>query len=85
MSNYEKAVELMNKGFARKHDTFNKTGYLVLNLGEAWVGYIGPKDVYVDVALNNTHIGHSDIDLDKMMAVDASHRPDYDRSIEKWK
>ena len=82
--NYEKAVELMNKGIAKKHYTFKNTGYIVIDLGENCVGYISPKNRYVDVAENNVHIGHGDIDLDRLMVLDASHRPDYDRHIVKY-
>ena len=81
MTNYEKALELVKKGYASKHFTFNKTGYIFIDLGGAWGGYISPKDKYVDVTLNNVHVGHGDINLDKMMVYDASHRPDYDRHI----
>ena len=81
-TNYEKALELINRGFASKHYTFKNTGYIVIDLGEDWVGYISPKDKYVEVAINNVHIGHGNIDLDRLMVLDARHRPDYDRHIE---
>ena len=81
MNNYEKALELVKKGYASKHFTFNKTRYVFIDLGGAWGGYISPKDKYVDVTLNNVHVGHGDIDLNKMMVYDASHRSDYDRHI----
>ena len=82
-TNYEKALELINRGLASEHYTFKNTGYIVIDLGD-WMGYISPKNRYVDVAENNVHIGHGDIDLDKMMVMDASHRPDYDRHIVKY-
>ena len=81
MNNYEKALELVKKGIANKHYTFKNTGYIVIDLGENWVGYISPKNRYVDVAKNNVHVGHGNIDLERMMVVDASHRSDYDRHI----
>ena len=82
MNNYKKALELVKKGIAKKHYTFENTGYIFIDLGEKWGGYISPKNEYVDVTINNVHVGHGDIDLDKMMVLDASHRPDYNRHIE---
>ena len=82
MTNYEKALKLVDEGFAKKHYTFNKTGYVFIDLGGRWGGYISPKDKYVEVTIDNTHIGYGNIDLDKMMVMDASHRPNYDRHIE---
>ena len=84
MGEYEKAVELLNKGFAERHYTFKNTGCIVISLEGNCVGYILPANKYVDVAEYNTHIGNGCIDLDKMMVVDASHRPDCDRHIEKY-
>ena len=80
-TNYEKAIELVNRGVASKHFTFNKTGYVFIDLGGAWGGYISPREKFVDVTINNVHVGHGDIDLDKLMVLDASHRPNYDRHI----
>jgi len=34
MTNYEKALELLNRGMADKHHTFNDTGYLIIDLGD---------------------------------------------------
>ena len=82
MDNYEKALKLVNRGFASKHSTFDKTGYVFIDLGGRWGGYISPKEDFVEVVLNNVHVGHGNIDLDRMMVLDASHRPDYDRHIE---
>ena len=81
-TNYEKALKLVDKGFACKHSTFKDTGYIFIDLGGDWGGYISPKEEYVDVTLNNIHVGHGNIDLDRLMVLDASHRPDYDRHIE---
>lgn len=83
-NNYRKAMSLYKRGLAEKHFTYSKTGCLMIDLGGSWVGYILPRDAYVDVAENNVHVGHGDIDLDRLMVVDVSHRPDYDRVIEKW-
>lgn len=33
MTNYEMALELLNRGMADKHHTFNDTGYLIIDLG----------------------------------------------------
>ena len=43
MTNYEKALELLNRGMADKHHTFNDTGYLTIDLGGAYAGYISPN------------------------------------------
>ena len=83
MTNYEKALQLVDRGLARKHLTFKNTGYVFIDLGGRWGGYISPKDKYVDVTIDNVHVGYGTIDLDKMMVLDASHRPSYDRHIVK--
>ena len=80
-TNYKKAIELVNRGVASKHFTFNKTGYVFIDLGGAWGGYISPKEEYVDVTIDNVHVAYGTINLDKMMVLDTSHRPDYDRHI----
>ena len=80
-NNYEKAMQLVDRGIAMRHYTFKGTGYIVLDLGGSYVGYISPKNEYVDVAQNNVHVAYGDIDLNRMMIYDASHRPDYDRHI----
>ena len=83
MTNYEKALYLAYRGIARKHSTFNGTGYIFIDLGERWGGYISPKDKYVEITIDNIHAGHGNIDLSRLMVFDASHRPDYDRRIVK--
>ena len=83
MTNYEKAVELMNKGLASKHPTFKDTGYIFIDLGGRWGGYILPKDKYVEITIDNLPVAYGNIDLDKLMVMDVDHSPDYDRHIEK--
>ena len=83
MDNYEKALELINKGYASRHITFKSTGYIFIDLGGRWGGYISPKNKYVEVTIDNVHVGLGNIDLDKMMLLDASHRPNYNRHIVK--
>lgn len=82
MNNYEKALYLVNRGLAYKHSSFKNTGYIFIDLGGAWGGYISPKDDFVEVTIDNVHIGYGNIDLDRLMVMDTSHRPDYDRRIE---
>ena len=82
MNNYEKALELVNRGFAYRHSTFKDTGYIFIDLGGRWGGYISPKEEFVEVSIDNVHVGNGNIDLDRLMVLDASHRPDYDRHIE---
>lgn len=38
MTNYEMALELLNRGMADKHHTFNDTGYLIIDLGGPYGG-----------------------------------------------
>ena len=83
MTNYEKALHLAYRGIARKHSTFKDTGCIFIDLGGRWGGYIFPKDKYVEVTIDNVHVGHGNIDLDRLMVFDASHRPNYDRYIVK--
>ena len=93
MTNYEKALELVKKGIAKKHFTFKDTGCIFIDLGGRWEGYILPKNKYVEVAIvmfiggyySNVHAGYGNIDLSRLMVFDADHRHDYDRHIEKIK
>ena len=64
--NYKIAMKLINSGYAKKHYTFNKTGYIVIDLGGRWCGYIGPNDDFVDVTYDNEHVGSASIDLKYM-------------------
>ena len=82
-SNYEKALILLSAGYAHKHSTFKDTRYIFLDLGGRWGGYISPKEEFVDVTIDNVHVAHGNIDLDRLMVLDASHRLDYDRHIVK--
>lgn len=84
MTNYEKAMLLLKNGIAREHYTFNKSGYIILDLGEEYVGYISPFCNYVEVTNGNVHIGYGNIDLDEMTMFDTSNRHRYDRPIKKW-
>ena len=84
MTNYEKALRLVDEGIAIKHSTsFDKTGCIFIDLGDDWAGYVLPRNKFVVVAIDNVHVAYGNIDLDKMMVMDASHRPDYDRYIVK--
>ena len=87
MTNYEKALKLVDEGFARKHSTFKDTGciFIDLGLGGRWRAYAFPKDKYIEVTINNVHAGHGNIDLSRLMVFDADHRHNYDRHIEKIK
>lgn len=86
MTNYEKAQELLKKGIAKKHYTFESgnTGCIVIDLGGTFVGFITRYDKYVDVANGGIHIGCGNIDLDKMMVFDVSNREKYNFPINKW-
>ena len=84
MTNYEKAVKLLNKGIASKHYTYEQTGYIILDLGGQYVGYISPFCRHVDVANGGIHIGYGNIDIDKMMVFDMSNREKYNFPINKW-
>lgn len=56
MTNYELALELLDKGMADKHHTFNDTGYLIIDLGGPYGGYISPNDKNVEITKYNEHI-----------------------------
>lgn len=86
MTNYEKAMELLNLGIARKHYTFynGKTGCIVIDLGGAFVGFITRYDDFVDVAQGGEHVYYGDIDLEDMMVLDTSNRHRYNLPINKW-
>lgn len=86
MTNYEKALELLNSGIARKHYTFDngKTGCIVIDLGLSFVGFISPYDKFVDVAKREEHVSYGVIDLEDMMVLDISNRHRYNLRINKW-
>lgn len=84
MTNYEKAMQLLNDGIAEKHYTFDKTGYIVIDLGGTYVGFIQPSYKYVDVASCGTHVSYGIIDLEDMMVLDTSNRHRYNLPIKKW-
>lgn len=84
MNNYEKAQYLLNEGIAKEHGTFKTTGYIVLDLGGAYAGYASPREEYVEVVKNNSHVGYGNIDLEKLMVRDTSNRYGYDLPIKKW-
>ena len=86
MTNYEKALELLNRGIAKKHYTFDngKTGCIVIDLGGSFVGFITRYDEFVDVAQDGEHVSYGDIDLEDMMVLDTSNRHRYNLHIKKW-
>lgn len=86
MTNYEKALELLNRGIAKKHYTFDsrKTGCIVINLGGSFVGFISPYDKFVDVAQGGEHVSYGVIDLEHMIVLDISNRHRYNLPIKKW-
>lgn len=55
MKNYEKAMELLKKGKAEKHRTFDDTGIIWIDLpGNLWaIAY--PKEKDVEIVLGNVH------------------------------
>ena len=82
MTNYEMALELLNRGMADKHHTFNDTGYLIIDLGGPYGGYISPNDKNVEITKDNEHIGYGVIDMDKMAVHDTANR--FELPIEKY-
>ena len=84
MTNYQKAQVLLKDGVAREHCTFKKSGYIILDLGGEYVGYISPFCNHVEVANGGIHCSFGNIDLSKMMVFDISNRPRYNFSIKKW-
>lgn len=84
MSNYEKALELLNRGVAKKHYTFSQTGCIVIDLGDVYAGYISPIDKYVEVGSLGSHDFFGNIDLDRMSVLDVSNRHRYNFPIKKW-
>ena len=86
MTNYEKALELLNRGIAKKHYTFDnrETGCIVIDLGGSFVGFISPYDKFVEVAQGGEHISYGVIDLENMTVLDISNRRRYNLHIKKW-
>lgn len=86
MRNYEKALDLLNAGIAKKHYTFEsgKTGCIVLDLGGSFAGFITRYDEFVNVAQGNVHVAYGVIDLEDMMVLDISSRHRYNLHIKKW-
>lgn len=86
MTNYEKALQLLNSGVAKKHCTFEsgKTGCIVIDLGGSFVGFITRYDKFVDAAQGGVHVSYGAIDLEDMMVLDTSNRHRYNLPIKKW-
>lgn len=84
MNNYEKAMVLLKNGVARKHYTFDESGYILLDLGGEYVGYISPFCRYVEVANGGIHCSYGNIDLDNMSVFDRANRKRYTFPIKKW-
>ena len=86
MTNYEKAMHLLNEGIAKKHYTYEsgKTGCIVIVLGGSFVGFISPYDKFVDVAQDGEHVYYGVICLEDMMVLDISNRHRYNLPIKKW-
>ena len=82
--NYEKALKLLNDGIASKHWSYDQTGYIILDLGGQYVGYISPFCMYVEVSNGCIHSSYGNIDLDNMMVLDTSNRHRYNLPIKKW-
>lgn len=85
MTNYEKALQLLKIGIAKKHYTFDnaKTGCVVIDLGGSFVGFISPYDKFVDIAKDVEHVSYGVIDLEDMMVLDISNRHRYNFPIKK--
>ena len=85
MTNYEKAMHLLNEGIAKKHYTYDsgKTGCIVIDLGGSFVGFITRYDEFVDVAQGGEHVSYGVIDLGDMMVLDTSNRYRYNLPINK--
>lgn len=86
MTNYEKAMHLLNEGIAKKHYTYEsgKTGCIVIDLGGSLVGFITRNDEFVDVAQGGEHVSYGVIDLEDMTVLDSSNRHRYNLPIKKW-
>ena len=86
MTNYEKAVELLNREIAKKHYTYEsgKTGCIVIDLGGSFVGFITRYDEFVGVAQGGEHVSYGVIDLENMTVLDISNRRRYNLHIKKW-
>ena len=86
MTNYEKALQMLNDGIAKKHYTFHsgKTGCIIINLGGSFVGFISKYDKFVNVTQGGEHVSYGVIDLEDMMVLDVSNRHCYNFHIKKW-
>ena len=86
MTNYEKAIHLLNEVIAKKHYTYEsgKTGCIVIDLGGSFVGFITRYDEFVDVAKGGEHVSYGVIDLEDMMVLDISNRHRYNLPFKKW-
>ena len=67
-----------------EHYTFNKSGYIIIDLGGDCVGYISSFCNYVEITNGGVHLGYGNIDLENMMVLDTANRHRYDRLIKKW-
>lgn len=49
MRNYVKATEMLSKGIAHRHYTFEETGIIIINLNNPFYGIAYPNHNYIDV------------------------------------
>ena len=49
MKNYELATKLLEKGIAEKHNTFNDTSIIIIDLGGNYCGYADPCKKYIEI------------------------------------
>lgn len=65
MTNYEKAVKLLNKGIAKPHYTYEKgTDIIVINLRDNLCGYAYPKEDTIEIVNRNEVVWHGNISDD---------------------
>ena len=85
MTTYEKALELLNCGIARKHYTFKnvETGCIIIDLDGTYVGFISPFDEFVDIFRGAVHVSYGIIDLENMTVIDMSNIHHYSHPIKK--
>ena len=72
MKNYELAKKLVEKGIAEKHNTFNDTGIIIIDLGGVYCGYADPCKKYIEITgASNSVVNRGNITDDLTQVIGA--------------
>lgn len=81
MKNYELAKKLVEKGIAEKHNTFNDTGIIIIDLGGNYCGYADPCKKCIEITGSSNSVvdrGNLSDDLKQVVGAGRSY------NVQSW-